>query len=186
MERAASRAGAEGEAVNNYGVLFFQVPSVTEVIVFSIAMGMLCGIIALSRGRLLLAWFFLGFFFSFFALLLVVALPSTKPGQTRSLRTRIKVEPPKICPRCGAPNSQAFRFCVKCGEPFSKGLIMVQVHRFKVWNNRLGDWEIPPAKRTVKDIAEANGVIIPDTMEMVSDSALDSDGRYFPKRDGDN
>ena len=60
---------------------------------------------------------------------------------------------------------------------------MVEVHHFKVWNNRLGDWEIPPSKRTAKAIAEANGVIIQGTIEMVSESDLDSHGRYFPTGD---
>jgi hypothetical protein len=170
----------EGKAVNKYGIVFFQVPSVTELIAFSIAMGILCGIIAFSRGRLTLAWFSLGFLFSFFALILLLALPSPKRVQNRSFRTRMKVEPPKICPHCGASNPQAFRTCVKCGEPFKKGTRKVEIHQFKVWNNRLGDWEIPLSKRTAKAIAEANGVIIQDTMEMVSESALDSHGRYFP------
>ena len=172
--------------MNEYVIAFFQLPSVTEFVIFSIAMGILCAIIAFSRGRLATAWFFLGFLLSFFALVLVLVLPSASHLQKRSLRTRMKVERPKICQHCGASNSQAFRFCAKCGEPFRKGLMMVQVHHFKVWNNRLGDWEIPPSKRTAKDIVEENGVIIPDTMEMVSDSALDSHGRYFPMHDGDN
>lgn len=57
---------------------------------------------------------------------------------------------------------------------------MVEVYHFKVWNNRLGDWETPPSKQTAKAIAEANGVIIQGTMEMVPETALDSHGRYFP------
>lgn len=178
------RAGLEGKAVSKYGIIFFQVPSITELIVLSIAMGTLCGIIAFSRGRLALAWFFLGFLFSFFALILILALPSPKRAQNRPFRARMKVEPPKICAHCGASNSQAFRSCAKCGEPFKKGTITVEVHHFKVWNNRLGDWEISPSKRTAKAIAEANGVVIQGTMEMVSESALDSHGRYFPI--GDN
>jgi len=169
--------------VNKYGIVFFQVPTVSELIVFSIAMGILCGIIAFSRGRLALAWFCLGFLFSIFALVLLLVLPSPKRAQNRPFRTRMKVERPKICPHCGASNSQAFRSCAKCGEPFKKGIIMVEVHHFKAWNNRLGDWEIPASKRTAKAIAEANGVIIQGTMEMVSESALDSHGRFFPMDD---
>ena len=56
---------------------------------------------------------------------------------------------------------------------------MVEVHHFKVWNNRLGDWETSQSKRTAKAIAEANGVVIQGTMETVPESALDSHGRYF-------
>ena len=57
---------------------------------------------------------------------------------------------------------------------------MVEVHHFKVWNITKGDWEIPPSKRTAEAIAEAKGVIIPETMEMVYQAMLDSQGRYFP------
>ena len=62
---------------------------------------------------------------------------------------------------------------------------MVEVHDFKVWNNRLGDWDSSQSKRTAKAIAEANGLIIPGTMESVYESELDSHGRYFSKT-GDN
>jgi hypothetical protein len=62
---------------------------------------------------------------------------------------------------------------------------MADVHHFKVWNNRLGDWESSQSKRTAKAIAEANGVVIQGTMETVPETALDSHGRYFPKS-GDN
>ena len=62
---------------------------------------------------------------------------------------------------------------------------MVEVHHYKVWNNRLGDWESSQSKRTSNAIAEANGLIIPGTMERVYESELDSHGRYFPKV-GDN
>jgi hypothetical protein len=167
------------EAVNN-GIVFFQGPWVTELIVFSIAMGIVCGIIAFSSGRVALAWFCLGFLFSIFALILILALPSPKRAHNRPFRTRMKVERPKICPHCGASNSQAFLSCTKCGEPFKRGVAMVEVYHFKVWNNRLGDWETPPSKQTAKAIAEANGVIIQGTMEMVPETALDSHGRYFP------
>ena len=149
--------------MNQFG--FFEIPSVTEAIVFSIATGILCSIIAFSRGRLGLVWFFLGLLFNIFALILVIALPSLK----RLRRGKIKLEPPKICPHCRAPNSRAFRFCIRCGKPFRKGLTTVAVHHFQIWNNRIGDWEIPQEKRTADDIAALNGVIIPDSMETVLD-----------------
>jgi hypothetical protein len=158
--------------VNYFG--FFGIPWGIEIVVFSSAMGILCGILAFYRGRSGFIWCFLGFLFSIFALITVLALPS---------RRRMKVEPPKICPYCRASNSRAFGFCVSCGKPFKKGLMTVAVHHFQIWNNRIGDWEIPHAKRTANDIAAVNGVIIQDTMEMVRDSELDSHGRYFPRDD---
>lgn len=158
----------------------FEIPSVSAAIGFSVAVGILCSIIAFYRGRLGLVWFFLGLLFSIFALIMVIALPSLKHGGKRA-SGRIKLEPPKICPHCRASNSRAFRFCIQCGRPFRKGLVTVAVYHFKIWNNRIGDWETPHAKRTAEDVAALNGLIIPDTMEMISDSELDSHGRYFPR-----
>ena len=57
---------------------------------------------------------------------------------------------------------------------------MVQVHHFKVWNSRKGDWEIPPSKRMADNIYKLEGQIIPDTLEEVDITQLDKDGRYFP------
>ena len=171
--------------MNKYGLEFFQVPLFTEIFAFSIAIGILCAIIASSRGRLPVAWLCLGCVFNVFALVLVLALPSLKRAKHPPLRGKIKVEGPKICPYCGASNSQAFPYCVQCGEPFNRSAVMVEVHHFKVWNNRLGDWESSHSKRTSNAIAEANGLIIPGTMERVYESELDSHGRYFPKV-GDN
>ena len=169
--------------MNEYGFGFFQVPLFTEVFAFSIAIGILCAITGSSRGRLPLAWFCLGCVFNVFALVLVLALPSLKRAKHPPLRGKMKVERPKICLYCGASNSQAFRSCAQCGEPFNRSAVMVEVHHFKVWNNRLGDWESSQSKRTANAIAEANGLISPGTMERVYESELDSHGRYFPKGD---
>lgn len=172
--------------MNKYGLGFFQVPLITEIFAFSIAIGILCAIIASSRGRLPVAWLCLGCVFNIFALVLVLALPSLKRAKHPPLRGKMKVERPKICLYCGASNSQAFPYCAQCGEPFDRSAVMVEVHHFKVWNNRLGDWESSQSKRTAKAIAEANGVVIQGTMEKVPESALDSHGRYFPKSGDDN
>jgi hypothetical protein len=57
---------------------------------------------------------------------------------------------------------------------------MIEVHHFKIRNPNNGDWEYPPYKRTAEAIAEANGEITPETMEIVFLSLLDSEGRHFP------
>ena len=57
---------------------------------------------------------------------------------------------------------------------------MIEVHHFKFRNVNSGEWDIPPSKRTAEDIAKLKGKIIPDTMEMVFQAMLDSEGRYFP------
>jgi hypothetical protein len=135
----AALSGLDEEVVEQIG--FFEIPWVIEGIVFSFTMGILCAIVAHSLGHLAPVWFCLGLLFNILALILILSLPSLK-------RARIKVEPPKLCSYCGASNSRAFRFCVCCGKPFKKGLITVPVHHFQIWNNRIGDWEIPHAKRT--------------------------------------
>ena len=60
------------------------------------------------------------------------------------------------------------------------GTNMIEVHHFKVRNVNSGTWDIPPSKRTAEDIDKLKGEIIPDTMEMVFRSMLDSEGRFFP------
>ena len=57
---------------------------------------------------------------------------------------------------------------------------MVQVHHFKVWNINMGDWDIPPSKRTAESIAELKGQIILEYAEEVNTAELDDQGRYFP------
>ena len=167
--------------MREFGSAIFEIPALSQIVVFSFAIGIPCGIIAFSRGRLPIAWFCLGCLFNVFALVLVLALPSLQRAKSPPLRGMIKVEPPKVCLYCGGYNSQAFRYCVQCGEPFNRSAVIVEVHHFKVWNNRLGDWEIPDMKRTAKAIGDVNGVIIEGTMERVFESDLDSHGRIFPR-----
>jgi hypothetical protein len=57
---------------------------------------------------------------------------------------------------------------------------LVEVHHFKVRNPNSGDWEIPPSKRTAYAIAQLGGIVIEDTMESVTSTSLDPEGRYFP------
>jgi hypothetical protein len=57
---------------------------------------------------------------------------------------------------------------------------MVEVHHFKVRNANTGAWDIPPSKRTAYAIAQLGGIVIEGTMEKVTSSLLDEEGRYFP------
>jgi hypothetical protein len=61
---------------------------------------------------------------------------------------------------------------------------MVPIHHFKVWDTQLGKWDFPPSKRMADDIAKVKSEIIPDTMELVFRSMLDTKGRYFPQKFG--
>ena len=62
---------------------------------------------------------------------------------------------------------------------------MKEVHHFKFWDIKSGDWVIPPLKSTAERIKKAGGKIIPNTMEMVPNSAVDSEGRCIPNKTGD-
>ncbi len=46
----------------------------------------------------------------------------------------------------------------------------------------MGDWQIPPSKRTAESIDVLKGQIIWDTVEEVEFTELDDQGRYFPSR----
>lgn len=63
---------------------------------------------------------------------------------------------------------------------------MIEVHHFKIWNAEMKHWEFPPSMRTAEGIAQLNGEILPETGQLVFDGMLDSEGRYFPPRYGDN
>ena len=58
---------------------------------------------------------------------------------------------------------------------------MIVVHHMKVWNITNDKWEIPPSKRTAKEITAIGGVIIPETAEEIDPAQLDEHGRYFPR-----
>ena len=58
---------------------------------------------------------------------------------------------------------------------------MKQVHQFKVWNIYKDEWVVQPSKRTAERIAEIGGIIVPGTVEMVSETLLDAEGSYVPK-----
>jgi hypothetical protein len=59
---------------------------------------------------------------------------------------------------------------------------MIEVHHFKIWNPSNGTWEIPPSKRTAEAVAKVKGEIIPDTMELVFKTMLDSEGLPYAWR----
>ncbi|MFG1414062.1 zinc ribbon domain-containing protein [Xanthobacter sp. VTT E-85241] len=82
-------------------------------------------VIAPSRGRSAILWFFLAFFISgALAIILLLALPSKKVPQPAEVRL---VEAPpssnsKTCPKCAETIKRAARVCRFCGYSFEKEL----------------------------------------------------------------
>jgi len=57
-------------------------------LVFAILMGVVCSLVANSRGRSALGWFFIGFFFGIFALIVLFVIPDLKELEAREQRLR--------------------------------------------------------------------------------------------------
>lgn len=81
-----------------------------EIIVIGLVFGVICALIASSRGRSALGWFVLGCLFSIFALLLVALLPSLKTDPNQPTPdTHVK------CPDCAELVKNEARVCKHCG-----------------------------------------------------------------------
>ncbi len=57
-------------------------------LVFAILLGVVCSLVANSRGRSALGWFFIGFFFGIFALIVLFVIPDLKELEAREQRLR--------------------------------------------------------------------------------------------------
>ncbi len=56
---------------------------------------------------------------------------------------------------------------------------MIEVHHFKYFDIKVGDYVYPQAKRTAEDIRRIAGAeIIPNTAESVEPSKLSADGSF--------
>jgi hypothetical protein len=57
-------------------------------LVFALVMAMICAAVANSRGRSALGWFFIGFFFGIFSLIVLFVIPDLKELEAREERLR--------------------------------------------------------------------------------------------------
>lgn len=84
-----------------------------ELFVFWLICAVVTAVIASSKGRSGLGWFFVGFFISVFGLILVIVLPSIKPAATYADAptpdTHVK------CPDCRELVFKDARKCKHCG-----------------------------------------------------------------------
>ena len=62
-------------------------------------------------------------------------------------------------------------------EEVNRAAELIQVHAFRVWDNRSGEMTQPPAKSTAERISLIGGEIIPESAEWVSPSLINAEGR---------
>ena len=95
-----------------YGVLKM------EYILVMLIFGVICGVIADSRGRSTLRWSLLGFLLPLVGLILVLALPSLKTGLPKNgyidPTTGVAREK-RTCPDCAEEVLKAAKICKYCG-----------------------------------------------------------------------
>lgn len=84
-----------------------------------ITMAVICAIIASSRGRSPVGWFFIGFLLSFFGIILVAVLPSKKPAEVIAGAETATNETHTRCPDCRELVRLDARKCKHCGTPLT-------------------------------------------------------------------
>ena len=58
---------------------------------------------------------------------------------------------------------------------------MIRVYHFRVWDDRLNGFFVPPYKKPADGISTLGGVMLADTAETVELSSLDNEQRYDPR-----
>jgi hypothetical protein len=92
-----------------------------ELLFFWFAIGVLCAVIAPTRGRSAFAWFLLGFLLSPLALIALLALPNLKepPALPTHASPTPKTRPVndlRACPYCAEDIKKAAKVCKHCGR----------------------------------------------------------------------
>jgi hypothetical protein len=90
----------------------------TELVGFWIICAIACTLVAASRDRSIIGWLLLGLLFGALALVLVIALPSNRPGFGWSPRGRIVVTRMKRCRECAETVPRVAHVCSRCGHRF--------------------------------------------------------------------
>ena len=85
--------------------------------VSSLLLGVICGAVAISKGRNSWLWGILGFFFGVITLIVIAALPGVRP-QWRVVDTSA-ARSVRHCPQCNAENDLESNFCTNCGTRLS-------------------------------------------------------------------
>ncbi|ACM35620.1 MULTISPECIES: zinc ribbon domain-containing protein [Rhizobium/Agrobacterium group] len=89
-----------------------------ELVVLWIICGAVTAIIATSKGRSGVGWFFVGMLISIFGIILVACLPSVKETETSSATETTRIQPTKSCPDCGETILHVANVCKHCGFRF--------------------------------------------------------------------
>ena len=83
--------------------------NITLLLLLGLVFGLFCSFIAKQKNKDILAWFFLGFFFSLIALLALIAVPKIEESEYAKEFT---------CKSCGITVKTNVKFCPFCGESF--------------------------------------------------------------------
>jgi hypothetical protein len=92
-----------------------------EVLIFWLLFAFITAVAASARGRNWFGWFLLGMLFSFFALILVLVLPSLNqaaeatPAAHKPAPMAPRAKSGLYCSACGAPVTMRDKFCHSCG-----------------------------------------------------------------------
>jgi hypothetical protein len=58
---------------------------------------------------------------------------------------------------------------------------MIRVYHFRLWDDGLNGFFVPPYKKPADGISDLGGVMLAETAETVELSSLDDDQRYDPR-----
>jgi hypothetical protein len=58
---------------------------------------------------------------------------------------------------------------------------MIRVYHFRLWDDRLNGFFVPPYKKPADGISHLGGVMLAETAETVELSSLDDEQRYDPR-----
>lgn len=84
---------------------------------YAIVFAVVSAIVANTKGRNPIAWFFLGFLFGIFALIVIFVLPKIEVAKTLAEVAKEKNEF-KTCPDCAEVIAKMARVCKHCGKRF--------------------------------------------------------------------
>lgn len=87
---------------------------ILALLIWFLVWGFICGVVAGNRGRSATAWFFLGFFFSFIAFIILVSIPVI--NRRSGIVPTVDNDQVKVCPYCAETIKAAAVVCRFCGR----------------------------------------------------------------------
>ena len=132
------------------------------VVLQAIGFGWFCSYIAGEKGRDTTNWFLLGFFFSFWALIAIAAVPSLVRTQSR----------PQNAPSLLAQPGDDKKVCPFCAETIQKRAVVCRYCQRDIPDDNSASMNEPVFKKTEQDV-----VLTQDALDALGIS-VHRDGRY--------